>query len=697
MGLRRAGLWAVPVLAGGLLALPAGATSAVAGPSLADLSALPGVVAAGRDGATSSSRTVADALTSVRRHGDTAARLRGLADAVEAAYGPAGGPTPLIVTPPEEPEEGEPGEPYVYAQAVPAGDLDGDGGADVLTGSYSDDGVVLEARRGTDGSLLWTTAEQDGDGALAYPLGRDLTGDGRDDLLLHSIVGEGEAAFEEGVDGYSYRYTATFVHTVGVISGADASTAWSRQAEGSIDETESARFDPIGLTWSYEYELRSTALGVLALLTDDVTGDGLADIATSVIDLDVSDAGSGLSAFVAGVHERTATLRSGTSADVHEGATGAVRGSRTVADQAGISVLVPMGQVGGSPAADLLWTTSLERDHDQTCVYAVVVGECQDDSTGREAVDLELLDGAQLSPLWSTTTDGSWPFVTPLGSDADSDGAPDLVLGIDAPSPRLQLVSGADGSVLWEVADDRYLFALGTATGPDGAVVLLAGIDVEFGFGLIGPGEVAVETTVERRAARTGDLRSSEAHRAAVLTTPDTDSLGFAIALDPSADVDGDGVPELVVGVGAEASGGASGQARSVNVVEQLATGEDLRAETSDDLRIVVPYGDLDGDVAVDLARLVISFSDDDEDFGIDVDATAFRFGDDRQLWRFTGDLWDLPLPAGDQDRRPGEELLSMAQEAEMPVVVSHRGADLGERWRAAARTAPVRDLPSSG
>jgi hypothetical protein len=44
--------------------------------------------------------------------------------------------------------------------------------------------VVLQARSGADRTLLWSLDSPTTDGALAYPVGRDLTGDGQADLLF---------------------------------------------------------------------------------------------------------------------------------------------------------------------------------------------------------------------------------------------------------------------------------------------------------------------------------------------------------------------------------------------------------------------------------------------------------------------------------------------------------------------------------
>jgi hypothetical protein len=146
-----------------------------------------------------------------------------------------------------------------FAVAVPAGDLDGDGRADVLT--YADEpdgGLLLVARRGTDGALLWGRPLEAATGSLAYAVQRDLTGDGVDDLLLDELSFTGQERHQEGPTSYEYTYTGTVRHGYGVVSGADGSTTWSREVAGALTESLTYRGDPLGLAGDVRYRLRST-------------------------------------------------------------------------------------------------------------------------------------------------------------------------------------------------------------------------------------------------------------------------------------------------------------------------------------------------------------------------------------------------------------------------------------------------------
>jgi hypothetical protein len=675
MGLRRTCVVVVPLVVGGLLALPAaGAESRAPSPGVAALGALPGVVAAGDSASAVDARTVQAAVTSVRKHADTSAWLHGLAAAHRAAAPDAPAPLVLAAEEPAPPAEAEPFGPL--ADGVPAGDLDGDGLADVLVGTFDGEAFEVRAVRGTDGSTIWSSGE-DASGLLGFPLGRDATGDGRDDLLMHSVTGFGVGHDVEHPDGYDYGYTAELTHTVALVSGADGRPVWQHTRSGSEDERGSGRFGPMGATYEYSYTRRSVGADVLALLSDDLTGDGLPDVVVEAFDLDLDVSGSGADVLVAGVDESASALRAGTTVEVLEGTTGHVVGGRELHDTQDLALLLPAGQVAGTPLADLVWFSETVPDRSSACVYAVVVYGCPVGEDAYGGVGLELLEGAALAPLWSVEAAGGLPFATPLGADADTDGSPDLVLYVDAPTPRVEVRSGDDGALLWaHESGDGLQLLLGTAVDGADPVVVLGAFDRE-----LSPLGAAAEVVVERRDAATGSLRSTRTHRSTA-DAADASSFGFVFVGHAAQDADGDGRPELVVG-----SGTAAGDdAQSVAVVEDLGTGRVVREERTDDLRLTVGYGDLDGDALLDLASIAVLLRHEDGEegevfFSVDADVTALRAVDDRALWRFSGDLFGVPLPAGDQDGSPGEELLASTY-GEDAAVRSLRGADLGERWR---------------
>lgn len=681
----------LPALAAGVLALPAGAAQAPATQALDGGSPVALTVAA--DGRLTHTATVQGALTATRRHADTRAWLTGMAAAVQAAAGPSGRPAPLLWAQAEDDEiRTEPVEAVLgVALAGAGGDLDGDGRDDVLSLRGDAEDLTLQARRGTDGRLLWSSGLADGDGALAYPLGVDLTGDGAHDLLSHVVTGVETVAVDEGPDRSTYRYTARLVHTITAHSGRDGRPVWSHQVQATVDESATSSSGPGGVTYDEEYALTSTALAVLPLLTDDLTADGLPDVVLNEIDLDVEVTASGVDAEVAGAGTYESSVRSATRAVGLSGADGTASLRLASPRQAAVAVAVPVGDVVASPAGDVAWTSEVVRDVSVVCAGAAVAGSCVGGSSDPGQVGLEVVDGATGQPAWATTAEGTFPFAVPLGADTDGDGAGELALLVaTADGGRLAVLSGRSGRLLWET-EGAFPFPVGVAAQTDGRLVaLVADLGAEFSFEPDGRTATTARAVVSRHDAADGEVLSTRTHESTASTQSGPGgSQGFAaLALQRASDGDGDGRPELVVGTGVEVAGlDAGGQpsssdARSAGGVEDLATGAEVLAETSDDVRLLLPLGDLDGDGLSDLQRVVFG----DDPFGA-VQLTAFRTVDRAELWQVTGRVFDAPQVAGDHDGRPGLELVLVdGADGAAPHVASLRGADLQERWRAPAR-----------
>jgi hypothetical protein len=351
---------------------------------------------------------------------------------------------------------------------------------------------------------------------------------------------------------------------------------------------------------------------------------------------------------------------------------------------------VPVGDLVGSTAGDLAWTTELIQDLSVVCAGALVAGDCINRSTGPTGVELEVLDGATGQPAWSTTTQGAFPFAFPLGVDADADGADDLGLLVDtAEAGRLLVVSGDDGRTLWQ-AEGALPFPVGFARGDDRRLVAVVA-DVELSFSTdLTSATAEVKTVLSRHDAADGEVLSTDSRQTtATAEAGESQTSGFiGLALSAAQDADGDARDELVTSAFAEVAGfddqggQSSHDARSQAWVEDLGTGRLLLDEANDDVRLLSPIGDLDGDGLLDLERIV---------FGADpfgpAEVTAFRVVDGGPLWVFSGDLFNAPYLAGDHDGRPGLELLHVsAQDSGDPQVASLRGGDLQERWRAPVR-----------
>lgn len=689
---RRICTLAVPALVAGLLALPAAAepdgegdrSSADGSSARADaLRARPDMAFTDIDSrrAQQRLRTPADALTARKAPGP-ASWLRAAAAATAAAGGPSAGVGALVLAP-EPPSEGEP-EPFEMP-SVPfgAGDLDGDGRADLLTWWSGDEGLVLDAQRGSDGSLLWSRPV-DGDGALVFPAYRDLTGDGADDLLVDVFTFDGESSRSDA----GYDYAARFTQAYGVASGADGGVLWRRDTAGSVKESYRYTADPLGLQWEESLTVELDNL-VLPLLSEDLTGDGSGDLAVNEISLRFTGTASGTDAVVAGADTMETSLRSTTRGLAVDGRTGDAEQRRTVAQTAGLSYLVPVGDLTGTGAGDLLWATETVPDHSSSCVGVLMHRTCDGRSEDDPEVVLERLDGRTGVTLWTTRDAGGDIYVFPLAADADGDGVDDLGLESYADG-RLLVVSGADGAVLWERADERQAFLAGVERRGGQGVATLVAFDVRFPSDPLDDSAVRAQAIVTRVDAGTGGQLSETRHEVPVASPPDDTAFGwFGLSIYAGAltDAGGDGGQELLLGSSSAAGSydpveeeAHAGSSRSWTRVESLSDGAALLEETSEDERYLLPYGDLDGDGRTDVVREVVV------DRTTSVDATALRLTDGEELWRFTGDFWQLPRPAGDQDGLAGEELMVVADTDAGPVVRSLRGADLGLRWELPAK-----------
>jgi hypothetical protein len=682
MGLRRTCVGVLPLVLGGLLALPAAGSApppSGARPGPGDREAA--AVQVRSDGSVERGRSPLDALTGGAR--DLASLLRLTADASTAG------------TEQREVLVGTAEEPQAFAAAVPAGDLDGDGLADLVTYRGDDTSLWLDARRGTDGRPLWSQ-DLSADGALVFPVGRDLTGDGLDDLVVDAV--DAQVSHEERADGY--RFTAVLAQTYGVVSGADGSGAWRQTTNGSFQAEGRYTGDPLGLAEQHAESVRARDL-VLPLLSPDLTGDGADDLAVSEISFDYTDEGTSAATAVAGAFLREAALRGSTRLLAVDGRAGGARELRATRDVAGVSYALPVGALSGR-SADLLLVTETLSDANGACAdVAVPAQTCVGRPFGTAGTTVERLDGRTGTSRWSLAVDDPAVFAFPLGADADGDGTGDIVLE-QLFQGRVSVVSGATGRALWEVVDEGSLpFLVGVEDG----VAVLGGLDVSFEDG----GDEAT-LLVRRVAARDGALLS-EVSRSVPLARVDEDASfrGVLFYAGRVGDGDGDAGSELLLGTESFALGFSgdpfaedqgpveptSEDFASSVVVEPFAGGAPLLAEASDDLRFVLPFGDLDGDGLADVARLV---SVGEQRDGLDL--TALRLVDGGALWR-SGPGDELALPAGDQDGVPGVELLGVVHGEDGPQVRSLRGADLGERWRVPAAPGPgaavSRPLPSSG
>jgi len=260
-------------------------------------------------------------------------------------------------------------------------------------------------------------------------------------------------------------------------------------------------------------------------------------------------------------------------------------------------------------------------------------------------------------------TDGGERFGCPVagGGDLDGDGVGDLIVGAlyAYPKARILALSGASGNLLWSVGNKNH--------GEFGRAVALVGDldgdgreDAAIGSPPSAPNGLDHAGSVLLVSGATGKLLFRLDGTAA------WEGLGTALA--PAGDVNGDGVPDLVVGAQGASPNGRTGAGSAF--VFSGATGRRILrfdgGEPGDFLgNAVSTAGDVDGDGHDDL--LIGAFSADPGGLTFAGSAFVFSGATGAQLFRFDGanasDLTGSSLaPAGDLDGDGVPDLLVAAR-----------------------------------
>jgi hypothetical protein len=317
-------------------------------------------------------------------------------------------------------------ETYDFAEAIPAGDLDGDGTSEIAdfrgretfddtTGEYSVSARV-EMRRGRDGKLLWS---------------KPLTGDYP--LVLFTGVGK---TGKPGMITVAFQGDEPDAVVAGAGAGVTAITAY--EGNGNV-------------AWTYSTQLAYAASIVHGAGTQtyvDDLGDLVPGGGTDMLLDTLVGAGAGDPVGLTSAFRGTVQLR------VLDGATGTVRDVGTAYD-------VESGYVYPSVVADV---TGDKRDD-----IGVVV-----ESLGTPELHLlSSADGKERSSAVAIA-DGDQYFVRRL-TDVTGDGRSDLAtlaMSFEDDSYKVTLVDGAKGTAVW-TRDGWGSVAVGNVDGRRGDEIVL--------------------------------------------------------------------------------------------------------------------------------------------------------------------------------------------------------------------------------
>lgn len=545
-----------------------------------------------------------------------------------------------------------------YASGHDARDLDADGGHDVFAVSIDGADQRIVALRGSDGTPLYSRRlpdrDHEGPWEIEIPAG-DLDGDGTDDLLVIEQSWRWsrypqDARTQRCYDMCGERESQASTHrwSLALRRGRDGGISWRRSWHGRSEAEEDWSSSLTGSSSDVRYA--STNAWLLVHLIADQDGDGMTDVLTTTADI------SGHTSETWGpggvLWSGTSTTRNTTRGWVLRGADGRRLAERVLADAPALAVLQPAGDVTGDGRGDLLWQVHRREDDTVSCV---ALGVCLDPSDIRRSVSATVLDGRGVVPVWSRTYvqaedpqssfygyEGPVIWVEPLLADATGDGRGDLLLhdiDFNAEVPYLlRLLDGASGTARWTRDDEWSVQVIGPVGGGRG---------VDFFAMSQGGGENDATSVFQRIDGATGDLLFATSRPARY----DGESFWFSHP-EVVADVDDDGVRDLVVRTEQFSEGQSSTQTLTIEV-ESGASGAELLERTPDAGYVsVTPAGDVDGDGR---PELLVSSTDWSDSSRPDSTTDVVRVRDGAVLW--TSSALRV-VPGGDQDGQPGEELI---------------------------------------
>ena len=332
-----------------------------------------------------------------------------------------------------------------WTYAFPVGDLDGDGGEDVLvlTSTYNEtantETKTVIAKRGYDGKYLWSVYVTGTEPSLSANAAGDLDGDGKADVLVHSATAEtviakrgydGEQLWEESVTGTGSSLSAKAAGDLDGDGRADVLVYFNKYDKFS-DKTKGTVIAKRGYDGEHLWEESVTGgtggsqmilVGNIASasIAGDLNGDGKEDILVQ------------LSEYNEDTGEITAKVIAKRGYDGEQ-----LWGLHATKTGASLSAKAAGDLVGDGRGDVLLKVSTIEFDFTR---FPPASGSAS-------VIAVQGYDGKQ---LWEESVTGTWEFdiSADRAGDLDGDGKED-VLVYDATTETVIAKRGYDGKHLW--------------------------------------------------------------------------------------------------------------------------------------------------------------------------------------------------------------------------------------------------------